>query len=71
MFGNHWSSPKHFFVILKHKIKLEYDQLSYLILPLVLASTVILGFEFRGTHDHIFLSHDSGSHATPQGVEVL
>jgi hypothetical protein len=28
------------------------------------ASTVILGFGTRGTHDHIFLSHDSGSRAT-------
>jgi hypothetical protein len=31
---------------------------------LVLASTIILGSEFHGTHDHILLSHDSGSHAT-------
>jgi hypothetical protein len=29
-------------------------------LMLVLASTVIIGSEPRGTHDHILLSHDSG-----------
>jgi hypothetical protein len=33
-------------------------------LLLVLASKVILGSEFHGTQDHIFLSHDSGSRAT-------
>jgi hypothetical protein len=31
---------------------------------LALASTVILGSDFRGTHDHSSLPHDSGSHAT-------
>jgi hypothetical protein len=30
-------------------------------LLLVLASTVILGSEFREAHGHILLSHDSGS----------
>jgi hypothetical protein len=29
-----------------------------------LASTVVLGFESRRNHDHILLSHDSGSNAT-------
>jgi hypothetical protein len=33
-------------------------------LLLVLASTVILGSQSGGTHDHILLSHDSGSRAT-------
>jgi hypothetical protein len=33
-------------------------------LLLVLASTVILGSESRGTQDHILLSHDSGSRPT-------
>jgi hypothetical protein len=33
-------------------------------LLLVLASTVILGLESRGTHAHILLSHVSGSCAT-------
>jgi hypothetical protein len=33
-------------------------------LLVVLASTIILGSESRGTHDHILLSHDSESHAT-------
>jgi hypothetical protein len=33
-------------------------------LLLALASTVILGSEPRGTHDHILLSHDSGCRAT-------
>jgi hypothetical protein len=33
-------------------------------LLLVLASTVTLGSESRGTHDHILLSHDSGSRET-------
>jgi hypothetical protein len=33
-------------------------------LLLVLASTVILGLESRGTHNHILLSHVSGSRAT-------
>jgi hypothetical protein len=28
---------------------------------LVLASTIILVSESRGTHDHILLSHDSGN----------
>jgi hypothetical protein len=31
---------------------------------LAFASIVILGFESRGTHDHILLSHVSGSRAT-------
>jgi hypothetical protein len=30
---------------------------------LALVSTIILGSEFRGTHEHILLSHDSGSRA--------
>jgi hypothetical protein len=34
-------------------------------LLLALASTVILGSESHGTHGHILVSHDSGSHATP------
>jgi hypothetical protein len=33
-------------------------------LLLTLASTVILGSESRGTHDHILRSHDSGCRAT-------
>jgi hypothetical protein len=33
-------------------------------LLLALASTVILGSESRGAHDHISLSHDFGSRAT-------
>jgi hypothetical protein len=33
---------------------------------LVLASTVILGSESRGTHNHILLSHDPGSLAVLQ-----
>jgi hypothetical protein len=32
---------------------------------MVLASTVILGSESRGTQEHILLSPDSGSRATP------
>jgi hypothetical protein len=32
-------------------------------LPLVIASTVILGSESCGTHGHTLLSHDTGSHA--------
>jgi hypothetical protein len=34
-------------------------------LLLALASTVILGSEFHETHDHILLSHVSGSRGTP------
>jgi hypothetical protein len=34
-------------------------------LLLVLASTVILGSESCGSHDHILLSHDSGSQEIP------
>jgi hypothetical protein len=39
-------------------------------LLLALASIVILGFESRGTHDHILLSHVSGSRATRSCIQV-
>jgi hypothetical protein len=38
---------------------------------LAFARTVIPGFEFRKTHDHILLSHDSGSRATPPGFSYM
>jgi hypothetical protein len=45
-------------------VSLKSDRLGKLLL--VLASTVILGFQSRGTHDRtlILLSHDSESRAT-------
>jgi hypothetical protein len=40
-------------------------------LLLALASTVILGSESRGTHDHILLSHYSGSRAFYMRVQTV
>jgi hypothetical protein len=39
-------------------------------LLLALGSTVILDSGSRGTHDHIFLSHDSGSLATTSPLSL-
>jgi hypothetical protein len=49
--------------VLRSPLSIARDKKSGKLL-LVLASTVILGSESRGTEDRILLSHDSGSHAT-------
>jgi hypothetical protein len=66
--GNQYpcSSSSYFLFLLPHCSVIP-DWLSICLsgkLLLALASTVILGSESRWTHDHILLSHDSGSRAT-------